>query len=241
MRTFRRRRPIFRRRRRVSKGYRKAVRYQQPMTIIDKAVAFWNTDASGNAWFAVNMNGAPAADNQNGMFQYGSPTSIAYTKFDKFTALQAVYEQVRCSWIKIQFFPSMPNDSVTVGAYNPVYIVKERSGLDFIPSAGFPSADAVLSEPQSYAVNRYRPFKIFQRSIKYPILNKYPMRWGAGSSTQNTDHNLWGQWHDPTKSIQDFSSDDTCHVYAQTHDGPHSVTIGTLIISAKFQCKGQLV
>jgi hypothetical protein len=222
----------------MSKGYRKMLRFQQPLTIIDKFSVNWNTDASGNALFAVNMNGAPAANSHSAMFVYGSPTSVAYGQFGKFTALQALWEQCRCSWIKIKFYPSMPNDTVTVGQYNPVYVMKERDGIDFSPIATFPTKDAILSEPQSFAVNRYTPFKIFQRSVKYPVLNRQPPMWGVES---HPGHNLFGQWHDCAQSINNFSTDNTAHIYAAAIQGPPSVTIGTLVVSAKFVLKGQLV
>lgn len=223
----------------MGRGYRKQRQYQQPATIIDKFSVNWNTDASGNAIIAVNMNGAPAANSADATLMYGNPTSITYAQFPKFTSLQAIYEQCRMAWIKIKFFPSMPNDTVAVGQYNPIYVMKERDGIDFSPIGSFPSANAVLSEPQSYALNRYRPWKIFQRSIRYPVLNKYPFE--SGTTTGDPSHNLWGQWHDISQAISDLNSDNCAHIYVQARTGPASVTIGTLVVSAKFVLKGQLV
>jgi len=150
-----------------------------------------------------------------------------------------VWEQCRCAWVKIKFYPSMPNDTIAVGAYNPVYIMKERDGIDFSASAAFPTANAILSEPNSRAVNRYRPFKIFQRSIRYPILNKYPS--ATTIHADNPTLNLWGQWHDITKPIGMVGDENAAHIYMQARSGPVSVTIGTLVVEAKFVVKGQLV
>jgi len=214
------------------------------MTITDTITFDITTDSNGNAYFAFNFNGCPGQNSDTGMLLHGNPGAPAfdYHKFPKFTSGQVnrIWEQVRCSWVKFKYYPIAPyvtTTGVPYITYYPAFVIKERDGIDWDPLTAFPTDDQMLSDPSTKVYNVAKPFTIFQRSCKYPILGKIPP-YPSSAVASNTGANIWGQWHgidDHMGSLNDINS---AHIYAKFSGQYHGAKVATVVVTAKFQCKG---
>lgn len=220
--------------------YRKAKRNLSPLTIIDRDIFDLTTDSNGKCYFAINLNGAPGKNNSDGMVVRGNPgtpvTSYNFA-FKKFASLALLWEQVRCKWIKVQFIPRQQYESNF--AYVPMYIIRERDGMDFDPTTFFGTTSDVLYEPRCKAYNFSKPFKLFQRTVPYGYLSKVPP-YPEVEVDSNTGFNIMGQWHGMNSSLGNLNSANSNHIYGMIPDGPPTKTIGDFVCTAKFECKGAL-
>lgn len=211
---------------------------QQPMVIEDRVVfpvACANNDRE--AGFAFNFNGSPSLSTNEGMLCSFDGLAVTYFSFIKFDQLKLLYEQVRCRWVKFQFIPRLPNDTAAVANYSPFYIIKERDGLDngVLSSGRVLDIDQISTEPSMKVKNWVRPWKLFQRSIKYPVLNKVPSNVDSENSTGD---NLMGLWHGINNSIGRLDATNGPHIWGQTGQGVNSGVLGTMVVTASFCLKG---
>lgn len=242
-----RRRPRYRRKVRRSRTfrkkriYRKAVKKLQPLTIQDRTVVEVKADANGNVAVAVNLNGAPGRQDESSMVCRVRPITpeILYYNFKKFknNKLNHVWEQCRCVWLKLKWFPYRPNDGSSVAVYTPAVVIRERDGIDWSPSSTFPDDTTIYYEPSFKAYNWYRPFTIFQRCVPYGFLSKVPP-YPTSSVFANTGANIHGQWHGMDASLGRMDDANSEHIYIRFKDAPVNGVLGTFIVTAKFQCKG---
>lgn len=212
---------------------------QQPMLIEDRLTFPLETGTGSDiAQFAINFNGSPALATANGMVGSNDGVANTYYKFPKFDWLKNLYEMVRCRWIKVQFIPRMPADTAATANYNPLYIIKERDGLDDFLSNTPPNIESIVTEPAMKIKNWFRPWKLFQRSAKYGLLTKIPPA-PVGSALQ-TGENLFGQWHGIGSPIGTLTTIHGPHILATTQDGPTDTVLGTIVVTASFMCRGSI-
>lgn len=212
-----------------------------PLSIIDRDIVEINTGTSGNAFIACNLNGRPGTEDEQGMVVSGNPDvpTIGYDfSFSKFRGgkLERLYEQCRCVWWKMQWVPTIPNDSSTTNLYAPVCVLKERDGGDWSPTSTFPSDRQIYSEPRMKVYNAYRPFTIFQRTVPYGYLSKVPP-YNTATVYSNTGANIMGQWHGIGTGLGRLDDVNGFHIYVRFKEFSASKKLGHFIITARMQCK----
>lgn len=212
------------------------------MTITDRCVMQVKGDANGNVAVAINLNGAPGREDETGMMMYARPITpdinygFSFQKF-KNNKLNHIWEQCRCVWLKLKWFPYRPNDGSSVAVYSPVATIKERDGIDWSPSSTFPDDKTMYYEPNFKAYNWFRPFTIFQRCVPYGYLSKIPP-YPTSSVFVNTGANIHGQWHGIDTALGRMDDPNSAHIYIRFKEAPANGVLGNFVITAKFQCKG---
>lgn len=210
---------------------------------MDREIIEVRTGSDGKAFIAVNLNGAPGKATSEGMVLSGDPTTptLDYNfNFHKFEAnkIPKIWEQCRCVWLKMRWFPNLPFENSNTGAsYSAFTFVKERDGIDWDPSSTFPADTQIYTEPNFKAFNWFRPFTVFQRTVPYGYLSKVPNYTVAGIET-TTGANIHGQWHGVNTTMGSLNDANTCHIYGRVNEAPPSAKLGHFLISAKFALKG---
>jgi len=209
------------------------------MVIEDRIVfPLATADSTRQCGFGWNFNGSPTKNTNEGCLGSFDGVAVSYYSFPKFDYLKNLYETVRCRWVKFNFIPRCPNDVATVGNYSPFYIIKERDGTDFgiQSSADTVDIEQIATEPSMKTKNWFRPWKVFQRSIKYGVLSKIPST--IQGVTAGTGTNLMGQWHGIGSNIGLLDEPNGLHIYGQTGQGINTGTLGTIIVTASFTLRG---
>lgn len=157
---------------------------------------------------AINLNGNTNELSQmqrNIIYSENSAGTLVNNTLDNVQAqVQALidannglYEQRRVAWVKLQFIPKYTNFTAAAGDGEtpnalvncPVFVYSESNGCDQ-PLASITLPQLMTEVTGVKRKNLFKSFKVFRRSRKYPMFQKYA---AINLSTQNQPS---GQWLD---------------------------------------------
>jgi len=254
MRTFRRRRPIFRRRRggAVKRAFRAKNRHEVA-TVKSKIAIPVYSDDTGRTTILVNLNGVPqGATFANAMVEYVSQTGgFVVAPFPRVSNYSPMYETVRCAGMQFRFIPTC-SGAQTVNRlldaptgptpgnfesrqFNPLYINYDPTTFEKIPY-NMTEPEALLADKVKIKYMNY-PWKYFVKTPRYRPFTKIP--YPTASSILNSNDNLAGMWHNALTEVGGGpNTDDGCHImmtsYASSAAG---IKLGTMVITGYFVYK----
>lgn len=187
--------------------------------------------ATGVFKLGINANGSPTSNDIYCHLAYGSGPS--FTKSDTIFELKNVWSSCRMAAVKIQFIPTLPNDTSATVDFKPLYIHYDVDGFEH-DWANITEANILKTGPGTKIKNLYKPWKYF---IKFPKRKVYNREFAANKlSTVQGSENYAGQWHDMGNGTCEITKNNACHVimYGQ---GTGATVYGQLIFTMYWVLK----
>lgn len=205
-----------------------------------RVVVLCTTDSNGDYVLGINCNGVLGTTVDvdacvilnNGV---GASMGSAASK------LAEIYQMGRCSGVKIQWIPQIPND--TTASFKPCYITTDRDGFEGTALPPFGATQA-LEDEKVKVYNWQRPWKKFFRTAHYKVNTKIPTLVVGSASAPTTasfNQNIWGQWHLATNSLYDTNAAQGCHIVVAVPGSTADTVYGTFIVTVYSKWSDRIV
>lgn len=199
------------------------------------------TNSAGKFFLGVNFNGAPQqSDITKSILVYTQDSAlnpVTYSDFQGFnlafgTGLGGMWAQMRLAAIKLRFIPYHPQDDSSIMVQGNWYMKsdydgEEKSLTNWVEEDFMKTGFKLLPTT--------RQWKMYKKSFKYRMSNKYPAP--NPNVTPNNNQNHAGQWHGVGDSLGKSNDVFGTHLQFLLINGTVQYIYGKIVATGYFVLK----